>query len=466
VACHPIVKATCSYTSGDTEQTARLSEYMKIKAENTSPEKTPTSNQTGAPDASVHRILLSDATPTPPKAESPSEDVPPCAVGNPSWEKKYQCETNYIQSQYYSREKLEHSKFPQDVLHFTGHIKNQADYVKALTKTALDVGDAWTYFKSDDKIAEEAKHSNEGYRSSGIWLKDKPGGPIVEAVLFGFPAYKMLRPGDELKAINGTQVSGRSAQSLEPLLEGKSGEELTLAVKTKEGKDEIVKFALGDPKVLPSSATVVKDESSGKTFLKLQMLSFSKEACDDLEDAIKAISSKDLSTASGVILDLRGNEGGAIPPIVRTADMFVPPGRALFKLDGRDGSETIKSHGFAEDDYTLDASTRRLLRKLPLVVMIDGTTRSAPETLLGALQEQKRVAAVVGTKSYGKGVVYYDMDAPEGGMRVSQEIVRTPKGRDWHGKGITPDVIIDNPRDSDEDVQLQAAMKIANKMAN
>ena len=77
-----------------------------------------------------------------------------------------------------------------------------------------------------------------------------------------------------------------------------------------------------------------------------------------------------------------------------------------------------------------------------------------------SLRERGRLTAIVGVKSYGKAVVYVDEDAPDGNLRITTEKVSTPSGFDWQGRGIQPDIIVDNPRGQDApDVQLDRAVQ-------
>jgi carboxyl-terminal processing protease len=377
-----------------------------------------------------------------------------------SWEQNYQDEQKFIHDNYYSKDRLDHSNFSKITKHFTGHIKTEQDYIKAMKKTTASLHDPWTEFTSNKEIEQSRQRSKDGYRSTGIWVKNSGKDIVVENLLYGFPSYSSeLRIGDKLLSINGHSLKGLSASAVEPLLAAKLGQKVELEFETPEKQKRKLDLTIVNPQDHDPSAKVIEDPQSGKKVLYLKMLAFSREDSDQLEEAIKAIPKDQFDSATGIVFDLRGNEGGFLPPIIRTADMLVNGGN-LYESSSQEGSKLTKVTGFDESDYTLDADRRKALRALPLAILINGTTRSAPETLTAALQDRGRVSALVGMKSYGKSIVYVDEDAPDGNLRISTEELSTPSGFRWHGKGIKPGIVVDNPRGKDvHDVQLDRAVQ-------
>ncbi len=167
--------------------------------------------------------------------------------------------------------------------------------------------------------------------------------------------------------------------------------------------------------------------------------------------------------AKALVIDLRDNPGGWVDDAQRIADFFLPEG-TLATLEYRDG--TTEYYNLTTDGKEVD---------IPLVVLINEYSASASEILSGALQDYDR-ATIVGTQSYGKGVVQYVL--PVGtrgaGMQLTVAQYFTAKGNEVHKVGITPDVIAEWPEDDStmyqlgdlNDPQLKVAYDEALKLLN
>ena len=149
---------------------------------------------------------------------------------------------------------------------------------------------------------------------------------------------------------------------------------------------------------------------------------------------------------AGMILDLRDNGGGEVNACIEIARVFVPEGPIVHLVKG-DGTVDTKH------------ATKAQL-EIPLVVLVNGNTASASEILSAALKESG-VATIVGTQTFGKGLVqgiyfYHDDTA----AKITDGTYLTPLKNDIHGVGITPDVIVEQPEDAAYDVQLEKAISV------
>jgi len=162
--------------------------------------------------------------------------------------------------------------------------------------------------------------------------------------------------------------------------------------------------------------------------------------------------------AKALVIDLRDNPGGWVDDAQKMADLFLPEG-TLASLVYRDG--TTEYHNTTTDGKESD---------LPLVVLVNEYSASASEILAGAFKDLGR-ATIVGTQTYGKGVVQYVLPVGErgAGMQLTVAQYFTPNGNEVHKIGIEPDVVIEKPEDDDTmyqigdlaDVQLKKAYDIA-----
>jgi carboxyl-terminal processing protease len=149
---------------------------------------------------------------------------------------------------------------------------------------------------------------------------------------------------------------------------------------------------------------------------------------------------------SGYILDLRSNPGGLLYASVDIARMWIPTGGIV---------STVDRQGIS-DKETAD---NRALTTKPLVVLVDGGSASASEILSGALQDNRR-ATIVGTKTFGKGLVQSVRGLGDGsGLAVTISKYLTPNGRDINKHGIDPDVVFDL-----NDQQRQALVRDRDKI--
>ena len=134
-------------------------------------------------------------------------------------------------------------------------------------------------------------------------------------------------------------------------------------------------------------------------------------------------------TFRGMILDLRGNEGGLFDSAVRVADLFIKEGTIV----------NIKGRG-AKHNRDIKANALGTLPDFPLVVLIDTHSASATEVLAGALKDHKR-AVLLGKKTFGKGSVQSFISLEHGGgLQLTVAYYLTPLGHAIHNKGITPDI--------------------------
>ena len=148
-----------------------------------------------------------------------------------------------------------------------------------------------------------------------------------------------------------------------------------------------------------------------------------------------------------LILDLRNNPGGLLDVAVDLADVFIDTG-VVVSIEDKDGNAEKYE---AEEEGALG---------LPLVVLINGDSASASEVLSGCIRDYD-AGTLVGTQSFGKGIVQHIIPFTDGtAMKITTAHYYTPDGDDIHGTGITPDVVVEVDTATDEDVLLQAAIKV------
>ncbi|MCH7493765.1 hypothetical protein IIA16_03530 [bacterium] len=163
----------------------------------------------------------------------------------------------------------------------------------------------------------------------------------------------------------------------------------------------------------------------------VEVVDFLRTTRDKLGEAVAGLVAEG---ALALVLDLRGNPGGEMGASLEVVDLFLAEG-------------VIVRLRFREETKEYTASPGHRFEDLPLVVLVDGWSASASEIVAGALQDHDR-ATIIGTRTFGKGLVQQAGELAAGGsVVVTAAVYETPDGRQVHGEGIEPDIPFD-PRES------------------
>jgi len=285
----------------------------------------------------------------------------------------------------------------------------------------------------DEDVWEEMKLDTEGkFGGLGIEITMEEGFVKVISPIEDTPAYEAgVKAGDYIIQIEDTSVFGLTLNEAVDLLRGKKGEPIIITI-SREG-------------IEPFELTIIRD------FIKVQSVkneiyedigylritSFTEQTEDGLIKSIKKIKNELNKKEKGYILDLRSNPGGLLNQAVKVTDIFIERGE-IVSTRGRD-KKNIKRYRATKGD---------LIENKPLVVIINGGSASASEIVAGALQDHRR-AIVIGTQSFGKGSVQTIIPFPKTksrgktGIRLTTARYYTPAGISIQGKGISPDIIVE-----------------------
>jgi len=173
------------------------------------------------------------------------------------------------------------------------------------------------------------------------------------------------------------------------------------------------------------------------TSVVLRVTTFNRQTSPNLAAGIKeqVEEAGGIENVNGFILDLRNNPGGLLTEAIAVSDAFLESGE-IVSTRGRN----------PEDGDRYNATAGDLTGGKPVVVLINGGSASASEIVAGALQDHRR-AIVVGTKSFGKGSVQTVMPLRgEGAMRLTTARYYTPSGRSIQALGVSPDIVVEQPR--------------------
>ena len=236
--------------------------------------------------------------------------------------------------------------------------------------------------------------------------------------------------GDYIAKIDGEEVRGLTLNDAVQKMRGPVATPITLTI-LREGADKPLEIKVVRDVIKVKAVKFRTEDDVGY----IKITSFTEKTQDDLHAAIARIK-KDIpkDKLKGYVLDLRLNPGGLLDQAVSVSDTFLDRGE-IVSTRGRDPKDVTRFDARAGDG--IDGK--------PLVVLINGGSASASEIVAGALQDLRR-ATVVGTQSFGKGSVQTIIPLGENGaLRLTTALYYTPSGKSIQGKGISPDIKVDQP---------------------
>ncbi|MFM7233630.1 MAG: S41 family peptidase [Flavobacteriales bacterium] len=289
----------------------------------------------------------------------------------------------------------------------------------ALMKTGIDAMlkslDPYTVYYPESKIEEAMFMQTGQYGGIGTLVNTIDGKITITEPYEGYAAVKSgLLAGDVVLKINGKSVEGKRHDEVTDQLTGQPGSEVELTIQRPgESQPRAIKIKREEIKIkdVPYFA-LLSDSATGY----IQLTGFTQSAGTEVKSAFQALKKRNMSK---LILDLRGNGGGLLREAITIVNFFVPKGTEIVKTKGK----------IEEWNKTYTATSEPIDTQIPIVVLVDGMSASASEIVSGSLQDLDR-AVVVGSESYGKGLVQQTKDlAYNTKMKLTVAKYYTPSGR-------------------------------------
>jgi carboxyl-terminal processing protease len=240
--------------------------------------------------------------------------------------------------------------------------------------------------------------------------------------------------GDYISEIDGQSVRGLKLEDAVEKMRGAINTPIKLTL-IRKGADKPIELTIVRDVVAVQAVKSRVEDDVGY----LRIISFTEKTYPDMEKAIEKIKKTvPADKLKGYVLDLRLNPGGLLDQAVSVSDTFLDRGE-IVSTRGRDPKDISRFDSRPGDD--IDGK--------PLIVLVNGGSASASEIVAGALQDHRR-ATVVGTTSFGKGSVQTIIPLSENGaLRLTTALYYTPAGKSIQGKGITPDIKVEEPLPDD-----------------
>jgi carboxyl-terminal processing protease len=290
--------------------------------------------------------------------------------------------------------------------------------------------DPHSSFLEPESYKEMQVETSGSFGGLGIEITLRDDVLTVVSPIEGTPAHRAgLQTGDRIVKIDGVLTKDMQLADAVKRMRGKPGTKVTISI-LREGWAE------------PQDLTIVREQirihsvreqqlEPGIEYIKLRQ--FQEQTPTDLEQALERAKKNGMKA---LVLDLRNNPGGLLTAAVEVTEKFLDDGKLVVYTEGRIRNQNMR----------FSAHAKRAITDVPMVVLVNQGSASASEIVAGALQDYNR-ATVVGTQSFGKGSVQTIIPLSDGsGLRLTTAKYFTPKGRSIHGKGITPDIVVEAPK--------------------
>jgi carboxyl-terminal processing protease len=309
------------------------------------------------------------------------------------------------------------------------------DLIYSAIKGTLRGLDPHSSFLDPDSYREMQVETSGSFGGLGIEITLRDDVLTVVSPIEGTPAYRAgLQTGDRIVKIDGLATKDMQLPDAVKRMRGKPGTKVTISV-VREGWTEPRDFDIVREQIRVQSVRQ-HDLGGGIAYVKLRQ--FQEQTPADLAAALERAAKAGMKA---LVLDLRNNPGGLLTAAVEVTEEFIDEGKLVVYTEGRVRNQNMRFTAHAKKSYP----------SLPMVVLVNQGSASASEIVAGALQDWNR-AIVVGNQTFGKGSVQTIIPLSDGsGLRLTTAKYFTPKGRSIHGKGITPDIVVEIPKDANKD---------------
>jgi carboxyl-terminal processing protease len=324
---------------------------------------------------------------------------------------------------------------------------------QAITKMIATLDEPFTRLLRPEQYRSLKVNTAGELSGVGLQIGVKAGSNSIEVIapIAGSPAAQAgILPHDTIVEIDAIPTSELTLDTAAVRMRGKTGTNVSLIVQTADNSPREV--ILIRQKIELNPVTAELHTENGRKIGYLRLAQFSAKAAEELGENITKFKKQGVT---GYVLDLRNNPGGLVQAGVEIARQWLNEGTIVYTVDRRGAIDSIESTGTALTDA-------------PLVVLVNEGTASASEILAGALQDNGR-AKLIGTKTFGKGLIQSLFDLPNGsGLAVTVAKYETPNHHDIHKLGITPDRVVPTPEIPLEsaatanDTQYLEAIKLIN----
>jgi carboxyl-terminal processing protease len=308
------------------------------------------------------------------------------------------------------------------------------------------LGDQHSSYMDPDQYRQANIPMEGEYEGIGAWVDTNTEYLTIVSPMPDSPAEKAgLKPGDQIIAIDGEDMTGIDGNLVIRRVLGPAGTKVTLTIFREEAEEPF--------DVVVERANIVVPSATGEMLADgiayVKIYTFGDNTMDELRSALEELLAQE---PAGLVVDLRNNPGGALRTAIEVASEFVGEGVIMYEEYGDSTRDTFQ------------AMRGGLATEIPLVVLINEGSASASEIVAGAIQDHER-GLLVGMTSFGKGSVqnWIPLKDDQGAVRVTIARWLTPDGRTIHEQGLEPDVVVELTEEdvaAERDPQLDKAIEL------
>lgn len=321
-----------------------------------------------------------------------------------------------------------------------------------LSGLVASLDDPYAYYYNEEEYQALLESNSGTYCGIGVQVTQEAATKLITVtkVFEGTPAYEAgIQPGDILVSVGDMDISDMDLSTVVTYIRGEEG--TTVDVTFYRSEDEQNHTFTVERRTIdsPSVTYEMLDGNIGY----IQLTEFSENTYDQYMNAINALKEQGVE---GLLVDVRNNPGGLLTSVVDILNEMLPEGTIVSVRD-KDGNE---------QKYSSDAEQAI---SVPMVVLVNGNSASAAEIYTAALQDYG-VAEIVGTKTFGKGIVQtiITLSDQKTALKITTARYYTPNGVCIHGEGIEPDDVVELDEglatkaiiSKDEDNQFQEGLRI------
>ncbi len=262
------------------------------------------------------------------------------------------------------------------------------ELIRAAIDGMLKSLDPYTDFYSEAQVEDYRYQTTGTYAGIGSTIRTIGGYVYIDSPVDGFPAFKAgLLPGDKILAVDGVNMTGKTASDVTDHLKGKAGTTFNIKI-DRLGEGELTKSITRETiKIKNVPYYGIVEDNIGY----IQLTHFTPDAGKEVREAVIGLKAKG---AKSLVLDLRNNGGGLLHEAINIVNVFVPRGETIVITKGK----------FQEDNRTFKTLNSPVDTEMPLIILINHSSASASEIVSGSLQDLDR-AVLIGQNSFGKGLV-------------------------------------------------------------
>jgi carboxyl-terminal processing protease len=312
---------------------------------------------------------------------------------------------------------------------------NVDELVNGAIKGMLQTLDPHSSYLTPDMLKQVEVETKGSFGGLGIEIGVKDGVLTVIAPIEDTPAFRAgLQAGDKIIRIENEPTRDMTVMDAVKRLRGEAGTKVTIWI-ARSGLNELRSFTITRDIIKIKS---VKSKAMGDGIGYVKLTQFQQDTDSELEKAMQALT-KEKGGLKGLVLDLRNNPGGLLDQAVKVSDRFIESGLIVY-TDGRIENQKFKYFAHRNGTYL----------GFPMVVLVNAGSASASEIVAGALQDHGR-AILLGSQTFGKGSVQTIIPMEDGSaIRLTTARYFTPNGRSIQAKGIEPDLVVGDGKESPE----------------